>query len=128
MVSWKQHVSAIVLVLLTGLPVSGTVCALVCQPPAGAAAHHGSGAGCAERASVDPGMRGVAAHDCLGHVLGAEQLATTSWARASGSALPDAWSIAAALTRIAPTAARSPLEYGTPRGTPPATSPLVLRV
>ena len=44
-VSWRHRISLVLLIVLTALPVSGTVCAMLCDSAAAtrAAAHHGSG-------------------------------------------------------------------------------------
>ena len=43
-VSWRHRISLVLLIVLTAIPVSGTVCAMLCDSEAAtrAAAHHGS--------------------------------------------------------------------------------------
>ena len=69
--SSKQWVSAFVLVILTALPVSGSVCALLCDAAAGnvTAGHHGAAKDCEEPAPSSSGAQigGVSEHDCGGH-------------------------------------------------------------
>ena len=131
-VSWTRHVSVLVLVLLAGLPVASTACALFCQPHAGgvASAHHGSGAACAQApgAADDEQMLGVTAHDCRSHD-GRTGQAAPAIDRVSGVS-PAPIAIA---TERTPAGA-----FGAPRprrdrlasraGSPPDTAPLVLRV
>ena len=52
-VSWRHRISLVLLIVLTALPVSGTVCAMLCDSAAAtrAAAHHGSGKPCDEQSS-----------------------------------------------------------------------------
>jgi len=134
-VSWNARVSVLVLVILTGLPVSGTVCAFVCQSAsdhaAGASAHHGDGA-CAEasQASAAALLHGVSGHDCRSHTRAAQPLATIAPERMSGPVTPIATpAVVEPSSRHATLALRHPLGQATPRGRPPlVTTPLVLRV
>ena len=127
--------SALVLVILLGLPVSSTVCAFLCQPAsataAGTSAHHGGGA-CAEpsQASAAVQLVGVSGHDCRSHTLAEQPLATSAPERVTGamaaSAMPAVLEFATASATLA---LRPPLGQATPRGTPPlTTTPIVLRV
>ena len=52
-VSWRHRISLVLLIVLTALPVSGTVCTMLCDSAAAtrAAAHHGSGKPCDEQAT-----------------------------------------------------------------------------
>lgn len=127
--------SALVLVILTGLPVSSTVCAFLCQPAsataAGTSAHHGDGA-CAESAQPNAAVQliGVSGHDCRSHTLAGQPLATI--APESTSRAVTASSMPAVLETANGSATfdlRPPLGQATSRGTPPLiTTPVVLRV
>ena len=128
-----RFVSAFLFVILTGLPVSATTCALICQPSAtgASASHHGEAASCAGQsaASADAQMHALAAHDCRSHAVAAQPAAMGNLARAGTSASPLTVSYVADCTAaVARRASRPPLESGRPRGTPPLTAALVLRV
>ena len=130
-----MRVSALVLVILLGLPVSSTVCAFLCQPAsataAGTSAHHGDGA-CAEPSQAGAAVQlvGVSGHDCRSHTLAEQPLATIAPERATGpmtaSPMPPVLEFANASATFG---LRPPLGQATPRGTPPLiTTPIVLRV
>lgn len=133
---WKARVSVVVLVILTGLPVSGTVCAFACQPGSqGAvrtAGHHGDTA-CADAqpASDTPQLHSLSGHDCRSHALTAQSPATFASDRASGTlnffAAPAILEQANALGAMA---SRQPPRQSPPTATPPRRSihPIVLRV
>ena len=126
--------SALVLVILLGLPVASTICAFLCQPAAtaaGTSAHHGDGA-CAERSQASAAVQlvGVSGHDCRSHTLAEQSLATIAPERVTGprtaSQMPAVLEFANASATLA---LRPPLGQATPRGTPPLiTTPIVLRV
>jgi len=136
-VSWRHRISVILLLLLTALPVSGTVCALLCDSAAAtrAAAHHASGKPCddeqATTPSSGPQMRGgTAGHDCSDHDAAMREAATTTATRADSVAAPSllvAVPVHDSISNL--TDANAVFEYRTPPGsTPPTASPLVLRV
>jgi hypothetical protein len=132
-VGWHRFISAFLFVILTGLPVSATACALICQPGATGvnASHHGDAASCAGQspAAADAQMRGLAAHDCRSHAVAAQPATMGNVERAGISASPLAVSDGADWTAaVARRASRPPLESGRPRGTPPLTAAIVLRV
>ena len=133
-VSWRHRISLVVLMVLTALPVSGTVCAMVCDSAAvtRAAAHHGSGKNCEEDATPasGPQLHGSSNHDCSDHETALREAATTTATR--GDELPGPSLLAAVpLHDRVSTLADSDavFDYRTPPGsTPPTASPLVLRV
>jgi hypothetical protein len=134
-VSWRHRLSLVVLVVLTALPVSGTVCAMLCDsaPATRAAAHHRSGKPCDEEQaapSSGPEMRGIAGHDCGDHAAAAREAATTTAPRADsvpGPSLLIAVPVQGSISSL--TDADAVFEYRTPAcGTPLTASPLVLRV
>lgn len=130
----QRTISIVVLAILTALPVSGTLCAMLCDSSskATASAHHGSGTDCEEPRSPSTGIQiqGVSEHDCSTHDAAVRQATSTVAARAdsvAGSVLlatPTARSITTALIRV-----DTSFDYDAPPGTaPPTTTPLVLRV
>jgi hypothetical protein len=123
----------LVLTVLTALPVSGTVCAMVCDSPAKtAASHHGSGKNCEEPARPSTGvqLRGVSEHDCSTHDPAVRQVATTAAERADLTAPSSPLAVAVLhSTATVTTDSESIFDYSAPQGTaPPTTAPLVLRV
>ncbi len=68
-------VSAVLLTVLTGLPVSGSVCALVCAGATPSASHHHHAGGMSEATTADchhstpdgPAIGAVDSHDCSTH-------------------------------------------------------------
>lgn len=75
-VGWTQRtISLILLAVLAGLPVSGSVCAVLCARAANAAssheaaaAHHTSAASCHESATAEqPELVAAVGHDCGSH-------------------------------------------------------------
>ena len=136
-VSWRHRISVVLLLLLTALPVSGTVCAMLCDSAAAtrAAAHHTSGKPCddepATTPSSGPQMRGAtAAHDCSDHDAAVREAATTTATRADsvpGPSLLVAVPVHDSTSKL--TDSDAVFDYRTPPGsTPPTASPLVLRV
>jgi hypothetical protein len=132
-VSWRRHGSAIlVLTVLTGLPVSGMVCALACAASGTVAPHHGAGEKCEGpgRASTGPLLSGVSEHACRTHDAAIRQAAATAAERADLSA------VSAPLTstllgrfETQPLSSQSNFDLGAPLSiAPPGTIPLVLRV
>jgi hypothetical protein len=136
-VSWRHRISLVLLLLLTALPVSGTVCAMLCDSAATtrAAAHHASGKSCdddqATTPSSGPQMRGgTAGHDCSDHDAAMREAATTTATRADSVPEPSllvAVPVHDAISNLPE--ADAVFDYRTPPGsTPPTASPLVLRV
>ncbi len=136
-VSWKRPVSILVLAILTGLPVSGAVCAMLCESAASSTAsvsghHHGSTNNVEERApsSTSVQIQSVSDHDCNNHDAALRQTSTTAAERADWgiSSIPIATTTVLA-TFKALTGSEPHFEYSTPPGSaPPTTTPLVLRV
>ena len=135
-VSWRHRISLVLLIVLTALPVSGTVCAMLCDSAAAtrAAAHHGSGKPCddeqATTPSSGPQVRGASGHDCSDHDAAIREAATTTATRADsvpGPSLLAAVPVHDTISNLADSDAV--FDYRTPPGsTPPTASPLVLRV
>ncbi len=130
----QRTISIVVLTILTALPVSGTVCAMLCDSStkATASAHHGSGTNCEEPSPPSTGtqIQGVAEHDCSTHDAAVRQATSTVAQRADGVAgsVLLATLTARAIT-TAPIRVDSSFDYDAPPGTaPPTTTPLVLRV
>lgn len=131
-VQWRHRIAVVLLTVLAGLPVSGTVCAMVCESASSAAAtHHGSGQKCEDPAppSSGPQISGYPEHDCSTHD-GAIRQATTAAERADLTTKSAPIIIGAAA--IVSVVLRNPqtfFDYSSPPGTPPSTTtPLVLRV
>ena len=132
-VSWRHRISLVLLTILTALPVSGSVCAMLCDAAAGtrAGVHHGSGKPCDDQAppSSGPELRGVSGHDCSDHDA-VRVAATTRATRADSVPAPSllvAVPVHDSMSML--TDPDAVFDYRTPRGsTPPTASPLVLRV
>lgn len=136
-VSWRHRISVVLLLVLTALPVSGTVCAMLCDSAAAtrAAAHHASGKPCddeqATTPSSGPQMRGgTAGHDCSDHDAAMREAATTTATRADSVLAPSLLASVAVHDSISNlTDPSAVFDSRTPAGsTPPTASPLVLRV
>ena len=121
--------------VLTALPVSGTVCAMLCDSAATrAAAHHGSGKNCddeqASTPSSGPQVRGTSGHDCSDHDAAIRVATTTTATRADSVSAPSllvAVPVHASISNL--TDSDASFDYRTPPGSTPSTaSPLVLRV
>jgi hypothetical protein len=130
----KVRISALLLVIVTGLPVSGTMCAFLCEPASrtsDASAHHGDAA-CAQTSQDDDSlqMRGLSGHDCRSHTLTAQPPATLPLAK--GSTAPSSSPMPALVTgprAVTSMTLRQPAGQATPRGTPPLSSTrIILRV
>jgi hypothetical protein len=135
-VSWRHRISLVLLIVLTALPVSGTVCTVLCDSAAAtsAAAHHASGKPCddeqATTPSSGPQMGGTTGHDCSDHDAAMREAATTTATRADsapGLSLLVAVPVHDSISDL--THSDAVFDYSTPPGsTPPTASPLVLRV
>ena len=129
----QRSVGIAVLAVLTALPVSGTVCAMLCDSTATASAspHHGSGKKVEEpaRPSAEVQIRGVSEHDCCTYDAVVRRTSTTASARAAGVAAPLlAVAPVHAAVRALP-ALETAFAHSAPPGTaPPTTTPVVLRV
>jgi hypothetical protein len=120
-----------VLAILTALPVSGTVCAMLCDSStkATASAHHGTN--CEEPSPPSTGtqIQGVAEHDCSTHDAVVRQTSTTAMERGPGVASPPLAVAAVYATLRALPVFETAFAHSAPPGTaPPTTIPLVLRV
>ena len=132
-VSWKQRVSVVVLVLFTALPVSATLCAMMCDPAAAAASdHHGSDKNCQQvaRSSTDVQIEGVSDHDCGNHDAAVRQVASVVSARVELHAAAIVFALSAGPTSFSSLPLSAPaIDDASPPGTAPrTTTPLVLRV
>ena len=132
----QRTVSIVVLSILTALPVSGTLCAMLCNSAAAsrASAHHAAGKPCDEEQATTPSsgpqLRGASGHDCSDHEVAVREAATTTATRADSVPEP---SLLAAVAVHDTTSnlfdSDAVFDYRTPPGsTPPTASPLVLRV
>jgi hypothetical protein len=132
----QRTVSIVVLSILTALPVSGTLCAMLCNSAAAsrAAAHHASGKPCDEEQATTPSsgpqLRGASGHDCSDHEVAVREAATTTATRADGVPGPSLLAGVAVHDTISNLVDSDEVfDYRTPPGsTPPTASPLVLRV
>ena len=136
-VSWRHRISLVLLIVLTAVPVSGTVCAMLCDSAAAtrAAAHHGSGKPCddeqATTPSSGPQVRGAAGHDCGDHdaavrVSGDDNGRPAPMAcRRRVCLLPYRFTTPSAVSPTLTPHSTTALHLGS---TPPTASPLVLRV
>ena len=132
----QRTISLVVLSILTALPVSGTLCAMLCNSAAAsrAAAHHASGKPCDEEQATTPSsgpqLRDASGHDCSDHEVAVREAATTTATRADsvpGPSLLVAVAVHDTISNIVHSDAI--FDYRTPPGsTPPTASPLVLRV
>ena len=132
-VSWRHRISLVLLIVLTAIPVSGTVCAMLCDSEAAtrAAAHHGSGKPCDDEQATPRRVRRCAAHghDCSDHDAANRVAATTTATRADsvpGPSLLAAVPVHDSISDL--TDSDAVFDYRTPPGNPPTASPLVLRV
>ena len=132
-VQWRHRIAVVLLTVLAGSPVSGAVCAMVCESASSAAAtHHGSGQKCETPAppSSAPQISVYSEHDCSTHDGAIRQASTTAAERAdvttkSAPLIIGAAAIESVVLRNPPTS----FDYSSPPGTaPPTTTPLVLRV
>ena len=132
-VGWKQRITLVVLAVFAALPVSGTLCAMICDSTAAAAStHHGSDKNCEEAAHPSTGTQIGAAsnHDCSDHDAAIRQVASTAPERIELKAA----AIVFALSAGHPSSSSLPLsapviDDASPPGTAPrTTTPLVLRV
>ena len=133
MVSWKQPVSAVVVVLFTSLPVSGTLCAMMCDSAAAAAStHHGADKNCEEVAHPSTGVQieGASDHDCSNHDAAVRQIASTAPKRVELTAAAIVFAFSAGHTSLSslPLSAPATDAAGPPGTAPRTTTPLVLRV
>ena len=132
----QRTISIVVLSILTALPVSGTLCAMLCNSAAASrtAAHHASGKPCDEEQATTPSsgpqLRGASGHDCSDHEVAVREAATTTATRADSVPAPSLLAAVAVHDTISNLVdSDAVFDYRTPPGsTPPTASPLVLRV
>ena len=135
-VSWRRPIGFVVLAILTALPVSGAVCAILCDSASSSAAiasghHHGSShsAEAPARSSTDDQISGFSEHDCRSHDGALRLVSTTAAERTSWGVTWIALVLATVPATFEASTALEHREYGTPPGTaPPPTTPRVLRV
>jgi hypothetical protein len=101
----NRRASLVVLAVLAGLPVSGTVCAALCVPAVNAAptpsVHDVAASHCDEPVSGRRGVRGTSGHDCSHHDGAArEAAASLTAARADTAVLPMARHVAPASSNL----------------------------
>ena len=132
-VQWRHRIAVVLLTVLAGLPVSGTVCAMVCESASSTTAtHHGSGQKCEDPAppSSGPQISGYPEHDCSTHDGAIRQASTTAAERADVTTKSAPLVInAASIESVVFRDSQNFFDYSSPPGTaPPTTTPLVLRV
>ena len=132
-VQWRHRIAVVLLTVLAGLPVAGTVCAMSCESASSAAAtHHGSGPKCEDPAppSSGPQISGYPEHDCSTHDGAIRQASTTAAERADVTAKSAPLILSAvAIESVVLRDSQIFFDYSSPpRTAPPTTTPLVLRV
>ena len=131
-VQWRHRIAVVLLTVLAGLPVSGTVCAMVCESASSAAtAHHGPGQKCEHPAppSSGPQISGYPEHDCSTHDGAIRQTSTTAGERADLTTKSAPIIFGAVRTESVVFRDSRIFGYISPPGSaPPTTTPLVLRV
>jgi hypothetical protein len=131
----RRLISLAVLAILTIVPVTGMVCAMLCDPPAasGTASHHGPGHHPTEPASPSTAVQVLdsSEHDCCDHDAEAREVVQLAPER------PDVGAVSASLptTAVIPGALKAlpdlktRFDYGAHPGTaPPTTTLFVLRI
>ena len=131
-VGWKQRVSVVVLMVFVSLPVSGTLCAMICDSAAAAAStHHGSDKNCEEAARPSTGaqIEGASNHDCGDHDAAVRQIASTAAERVELKAAAIVFALAGHTSFSSLPLSAPVIDDTSPPGTAPrTTTPLVLRV
>ena len=129
---WRRGVSAVVLSVFAGLPVSALVCAIDCAAEARATpvnvGHHASPATCHEVSEAFVAIEETSHHDCEHTDLAVAAFLTT--VRADTTVLSVKHAIVATRqATLAPAAGCAQLRSGAPPGAaPPVRTPLVLRI
>ena len=131
-VAWLHRIALVLLLALTGLPVGGTLCAMVCESALTKSTHHGKDPKCEEpaRSSTGAQISGQSAHDCGTHDVSLRPVTTTP-ERADlhakvALALIDSTSLGELELRPS---GEDPFDHSAPPGTaPPTARPVVLRV
>ena len=135
--SWKHLVTLVVLTILTALPVSGTVCAMLCDSAANSTAqasvhHHGSTSSVEDSARpyTEVQIHGVSDDDCSSHDAELWQASATAAERADWGVTSNTLATTDAPGTFNTLSESGPhFEYSATQGTaPPTTTPLVLRV
>jgi hypothetical protein len=131
-VAWRHRIALVLLLALAGMPVSGTLCGMMCESAARQkAAHHGKDAKCAEPAtpSSGPQISGTSAHDCSTHDASMRQVATVERTDLSAKVLTTVVDSTSHAEFVLLHDARNSFAYTAPPGTdPPTVRPVVLRV
>ena len=132
-VGWKKRLSVVVLAVFASLPVSGTLCAMMCDSAAAAAStRHGSDENCEEaaRPSTRVQIEGASDHDCGSHDAAIGQVASTAPERVELTAAAIVSALSAGHTPFSSLPASAPpIDDASPPGTAlRTTTPLVLRV
>jgi hypothetical protein len=130
-VAWRHSIALVLLLALTGMPVGGMVCALICDS-AQTASHHGTDQQCEEaaRSASGPQISGVSGHDCSMHDASIRQVARIASERVDLSARSAPAVVATTEHEVVSRHDRqSAFDDIAPPGTaPPTTTPAVLRV
>ena len=133
--SWKRPVSIVILAILAALPVSGAVCAMLCEygtaDASMASGHHHSSTRAAktDHPSDEGRINGVSGQDCYGHDGALRQASATAAERADRGVTSVPVVMTDALTMFTLLAESGPhVEYATLGTAPPTATPLILRV
>lgn len=132
-VAWRHRIALVLLLAITGLPVGGTLCAMVCDSASTqTASHHGKDPKCEEPAtpSSGPQISDPSAHDCSTHDA-MRQVAITTAERAdlgAKSALSIIGSPRLGEFVVLHNAEDSLDDSAPPGIAPPTATPIVLRV
>jgi hypothetical protein len=129
-VAWRHRIALALLLALTGMPVGGTVCALMCDSSQ-TRSHHGTDGKCEDPApSPGPQIGSASRHDCSTHDASMRLVATTAAERSELSAKSAPAVVGRTEDEVVTLhVAESPFDYAAPPGTaPPTTRPAVLRV
>jgi len=131
-VAWRHRIALVLLLALTGLPVSGTLCAMVCESASTQSTHHGKDPKREEpaRSCAGPQISGQSEHDCSTHDVSLRPV-TTAPERADLSAkVAPALIDSTSLGELEPRYGREDaFDHSAPLGTaPPPARPVVLRV
>jgi hypothetical protein len=129
-VAWRHRIALLLLLTLTGMPVGGTVCALMCESSQ-TTSHHGTDGSCEEPArSSGQQIGGASGHDCSTHDASMRLVATTAAERTDLSAKAAPAVVGRTEDEVVTLhVAESLFDYAAPPGTAPRTTrPAVLRV
>lgn len=134
-VNWRHRITVVMLLVLAGLPLAGTVCAMTCLSGSTAVAHHQEGQDCDMTASAPSSEAGatvgaLSAYHCGTHEAALPQVAATDVRRADFGVIAAPSALDPVDPLFASVSTFDPLfEYSPPLGTaPPTATPAVLRV